>query len=201
MVAGTTATASSGTPTASVVVRPVTPAGRPATGYHVKAERQGSVDCSFAEPSPGAVDANIEECSPSAAYAVACWKTAGAHHALCLRSPRSHTLARVRLSGSFAKTAPAKHRSRAPLMIILADGTTCTIRDGGAWGTLKSHPHWNGSYSCSKHGVVWAAPHASHYGINESSPSWTVHTGPGGGKGSLTVRAVKRAYFVGTTTG
>jgi hypothetical protein len=102
--------------------------------------------------------------------------------------------------GAFASTPALKAALRAPLLIVLTDGTRCAIRDGGAWGTLTSHPKWNGSYSCSKHGVVWAPPHSKRYGVNESGASWTVHTGPGGGSGGLTVRHIKRAYFVGTST-
>jgi hypothetical protein len=202
----TTATAtapSAATPPAthSVIVRPVTSAGQPASGFHVKAQKAGSIDCSFPDASPGAVGRNIEECSPSAEYAIACWKAAEAHHALCMRDPSSRRLYRIRLMSSFAKTAVAKSKSRAPLLIVLTDGTRCSIRDGGAWAVLKSHPKWTGAYTCSRHGVVWAPPHAKHYGIDESATSWSVHTGSATGNGTLTVRHVKRAYFVGTASG
>jgi hypothetical protein len=184
--------------THSVIVRPVRSAGQPVNGFHVKAENGDSIDCSFADPSPGAVDPNIEDCSPSAAYAIACWKAASAHHALCMRNPTSHRLYRLPLMSSFAKTAAPKSSSRAPLLIVLTDGTRCSIRDGGAWSSLKSHPKWAGSYSCTRHGVVWASPKSKHYGINESGASWSVHTGSASGKGRLTIRHVSRSYFVGS---
>jgi hypothetical protein len=187
--------------TQSVIVRPVTSAGQPASGFHVKVQHGGSIDCGAPPfPSPGAVDRNIEECSPSAAYAIACWKAAEAHHALCLRNPSSHRLYRIRLTRSFAKTPAVKAKLRAPLLIVLTDGTRCTIRDGGAWSILKSHPKWFGSYSCSRHGVVWSPPHSKRFGVNESAASWSVHTGSAAGTGKLTVRHVKTAYFVGTAT-
>lgn len=187
--------------TRSLIIRPVTSAGKPAAGFTVKVQHGESIDCSAPPfPSPGAVDRNIEECSPSAAYAIACWKAAQAHQALCIRNPSSHRVYRIGLTSSFAKTAAVKARLRAPLLIVLNDGTRCTIRDGGAWSALKGHPNWFGSYSCTRHGVVWSPPKSTHFGINESSASWTVHTGSATGTGKLTVRHVKRAYFVGTAT-
>lgn len=185
-------------PTHVITIRPVTATGHAAPGFRVKAQRHGPIDCSFASPSPGAVDRNIEECSPSAAGAIACWKSALAHHALCFRDPTSKRLDRFRLSGRFARTAAAKPTLRAPLLIVLADGTRCAIRDGGAWGSLPHHPKWFGTYQCARHGAVWANAKMSHEGVNESAPRWTVHTSQFGGSGKLTVRRVKRAYFVST---
>jgi hypothetical protein len=197
------ATASASAPasfaaTHTVTVLPVTSTGHAASGFHVTNE-SGEIDCSFADPSPGALAANIEECSPSVAYAIACWKAAKAHDALCLRNPSSHHLFRIHLMGSFASTPAPTAALRAPLLIVLTDGTKCTIRDGGAWGTLASHPKWNGSYSCTKHGDVWAPPSSKRYGVNEAASSWTVHTASATGTGGLTVRHIKRAYFVGTS--
>jgi hypothetical protein len=185
-------------PTQSIVVRPVTSTGHAASGFHVTTQHNASIDCSSRFASPGAVDRNIEECSPSAAYAIACWKAATAHHSLCMRNPSSHRLYKVQLTAAFAKTGLAKPKSRAPLLVVLTDGTRCSIRDGGAWGQLKEHPTWFGTYSCTKHGVVWSPPHEGHYGINESASTWTLRTGSASGKGTLTVRKVERAYFVGT---
>src|SRR5437016_6012756 len=67
-----------------ITVRPVTGSGTPATGFHAKHEKGLTIDCTGASASPGAVDANIDLCSPSAAYAIACWKSATAHQALCI---------------------------------------------------------------------------------------------------------------------
>lgn len=211
LVAGlvtTPVTSASATPTAvsaathSIIVRPVTAAGHASDGFHVTAQgARIAIDCSFKDPSAGAVSPNIEECSPSAAYAIACWKSAKSQHALCTRNPSSKRLYSIKLMGSFAKTPVVKAKWQAPLVFVLDDGTTCSIRDGGAWGSLKSHPKWAGSYSCAKHGVVWSPPHANHAGINESGATWTVHTGSGGGNGKLTVRGITTAYFVGTASG
>jgi hypothetical protein len=186
-------------PTRSVVIRPVTHSGRPAGGFRVSAENKNPIDCSSAAPSPGSVDRNIDWCAPEGAYAIACWNAATAHHALCMTDPRAHRLYRLPLTRSFANTAAVKARSRAPLLIVLADGAQCSIIDGGAWGALKSHPNWAPYYSCSKHGIGWAPIRARHDGINEARPSWTIRTAATR-KGRPTTRHVERAYFVGTAT-
>ncbi len=162
-----------------------------------RAEPTGSLDCSGAGASPGAVSKNILECSPSVEYAIACWKSSTPKRALCMRNPRTHKLAKIPYSGGFAHASPP-HANSAPLAITLGDGDKCSIRDGGAWGTLKKHPQWNGEYSCVNDGVVWAPPSSTHYGVNESHPQWTVHTAAASGKGPIVVRNVSRAYFVGT---
>jgi hypothetical protein len=75
------------TATVRVVVRPVTSTGHVSAGFTLKTEPAGSVDCSSKQPSPGAVDFNIEFCSPSAEYAIACWNAAVAHRVLCVSRP------------------------------------------------------------------------------------------------------------------
>jgi hypothetical protein len=109
----------------------------------------------------------------------------------------------MKRQGRFAKTKIAKARDRAPLVIVLTDGTHCQIRDGGAWGQLKGHPNLYGAYSCTRHGAVWArmsgSRSAAHWGVNESDPSWTVRTA--GFRAHHTVlRHVARAYFVSTAS-
>jgi hypothetical protein len=183
--------------TVTVVVRPVTSSGHAASGFVVKNEPTGSVDCSFAEESPGAVSDNILLCSPSAEYAVACWKAAAAKHALCMRDPHSHKLARIPRTGKFA-SAKVLHKDRGPLRMVLGNGAVCSIRDGGAWGQLQSHRKWVGTYSCTKGGDVWAPAKAKHQGVNETNPVWTVHTASASGTGAVSVRTVTKAWFVGT---
>jgi hypothetical protein len=184
--------------TTRIVVRPVTKSGHAADNYKVRAEHSGSVDCSFADPSPGAVSRNIEFCSPSVEGAVACWKSATAHRVLCIRDPSAHKVVKIHRDGKFARTKLRPRAQRAPLLIVLRDGTRCDIRDGGAWGTLKSHPNWVGRYSCDHHGFVWSPATATHNGVNESKSSWTVRTS--NGNKPVVVRHIARAYFVGTAT-
>lgn len=184
-------------PTVKVVVRPVTSTGHPGAGYTVTGEPSGQVDCSFREPSPGAVSPNIEFCSPSFEYAIACWKAAAPHRVLCLRDPLSKHLVRIPRPASFAATGPAPLGQRAPLKIRLGDGDLCSIRDGGAWSQLPGHPNLFGTYSCAHDGAVWATAGAKHQGVNESHPSWTVRTAPFDSH-TLVTRRVTKAWFVGT---
>jgi hypothetical protein len=186
--------------TVRIVVRPVTAGGVPASGFHVTTDdrRADAVDCSDPNASPGAVSRNVEPCSPSAAYAIACWNAAAAHHVLCSRDPSSKRVYSIRRTGKFADTGLDSKRNRAPILLLLRDGTKCFVRDGGAWGQLTSHPNWYGTYSCDQHGNVWSPPYAPHHGVDESQPTWTVHTSPSSGNGRVTIRAVAQAYFVGT---
>jgi hypothetical protein len=187
-------------PTAKVIVRAVTPTGHARAGFSVSGEPSGQVFCDVAAPSPGAVNRNIEFCGPSAEYAVACWKAAAPHRVLCMRNPRRPHLVRIPRVGKFAGTAPAPADQRAPLLMKLADGDICSIRDGGAWGTLPGHPNLFGTYSCRQDGAVWAASSAAHMGVNEANAAWTVRTAKFGSN-TLVTRHVVKAWFVGTFFG
>ena len=195
-----TADASLPAATHLVVVRPVTSAGHVRAGFTGFAQSTGSVDCSIATPSPGAVSKNIEFCSPSAQYAIACWNAALAHHVWCMRRVRSHDVVRIARTGAFANTPLAPPSLRAPLVIKLADGDICNIRDGGSWGSLPGHPSLFGTYACQHAGAVWASATTQHWGVNMSQPLWTVRTAHFGGH-ILTTHHVVTAWFVGTFTG
>jgi hypothetical protein len=187
--------------TARIVVRPVTSAGTPAPGVLVTSDQKaGTVDCHTSEPSPGAVSRDIEFCSPSAAYAVACWKSATPQHVLCSRDPSSGRVYSLPRTGRFAATGLAGKHKRAPLALVLGNGKRCSIRDGGAWSSLKGHPNWYGTYSCDGNSAVWSPQNAPHSGVNESRSAWTVHVGSISGNGPVTIRTVRKAYFVGTRT-
>lgn len=186
-------------PTAKSVIRPVNAAGFARAGYTVTAEPTGSVDCSFANPSPGAVSPNIEECSPSVEYAVACWKAAAAHKVLCMRNPRVRKLVRIPRVGAFAPTPLAAEADRAPLGMVLGNGTYCSLRDGGAVPPRAGHPHWIATYFCEDGKIIWQRPGAHHLGVNEQLATWYVIEA--GVTGPITARRVLRAWFVGTHTG
>jgi len=181
------------------IIRPVNAAGFARAGYRVMPEPSGGVDCSFPDPSPGAVSPNIEFCSPSAAYAVACWKAAAAHKVLCMRDPRVRQLARIQRLGPFAPTGLAPASDRAPLSMVLGNGAYCTIRDGGAGPERAGHPRWVATYYCDNGGIVWMRPGARHQGVFEGAPSWTVIVA--GTSGPIFARHALRAWFVGTFAG
>lgn len=200
-VAGTLApaTARPSAATKVVIVRPVGAAGYPQPGITVSSGGRFPIDCRSPEPSPAAVSRNIEFCFPTAAYAVACWKAAAAHKALCMQDPRQPQLVRFRRIGRFHPTPLAPARQRAPLGIRLGDGDYCAIRSGGAWSPPPGHPHLAGYYSCGHDGAVWAQFDAAHGGIDESQPTWTVRTAQFTSH-RLVTRRVVRAWFVGTAT-
>jgi hypothetical protein len=186
-------------PTRVITVRPVNASGHAAPGYTITSNHDFQVDCRLREPSPGAVSPNIEWCSPTVAYPVACWNAAAPHRVLCLQDARRSNLMRYARTGRFAPTSLAAPDKRAPLWIRLADGDFCSFRAGGAWPQLPGHPRLFGTYSCQHDGAVWATLSAAHYGVEESRASWTVLTAQFGHH-HLVTRHVARAFFVGTLT-
>jgi len=186
--------------TERVVLRPVAQSGLPAAGYTVTDEDAVRVDCgstsSNTRPSPVAVDDNILNCSPSSAYAVACWQDPQPSHVVCYRDPWKKELVRMPNGGGFpVAMAPAQPH---PLGLLLSDGDHCLIRSGGVWNDLVGHPGWYGTYSCPGDEAIWAE---SEDGIDRSSPRWTVQVAPISGVGPLDTRVIVTAYFIGTENG
>lgn len=174
--------------TRTVVVRPVTADGAAAPGWRVHRERDGSASCS--DPSVAAVDDGIAECYPSALYLPSCWKSSD-HTVLCLRDVTRKVLVRVRYRGAFPDVTAPEQPS--PQALRLNHGQRCTLRVGGAWGTVPSHPSWLGFYSCD-HGSVYGPPDGD--GIDRDEPAWRVHlVHP---DDSVVVHSVRTAYLVGT---
>src|SRR6478609_4630251 len=103
------------TPTAQVVVRPVSWSARVTPGFTVSRENPGSLDCTTGMASPGTVDADILECSPSAEYATACWLSRTPHRTLCLRDPRKKQWVSINRTGTMAQALPDPAGKRGPL--------------------------------------------------------------------------------------
>lgn len=186
-------------PTQRHVVRPLRAGGQLAPGYHLVVQNGTPLDCTFAEPSPGAVDDKIRFCGPSAAYAVACWRAPHPGFVRCLRNATGHRVYRLPADlGAVAVHAPA-HPS--PLVFKLDNGERCSIRDGGAWDSPKQHPKWIGTYSCGRgNDTVWATPrHSATNGVDTSQASWTVVIGPV--NGPWRTGHVTDAWFVGNHRG
>lgn len=188
--------------TARIVVTPVTE-GRASPGWAVTPEPQTTIYCGDdAEPSPGALAPNIYSCSPSYAYAVACWRSRHAHHVLCLRDPWSHAVIEMPNAGRLRALPPSRHPT--PVALQLSDGARCSIRNGGAWGSLKGHPEMWGTYSCrrspqSRDGeetILWGRN--GSFGINTKGQVWTVQESLDGGESGHTRSVqVRAAYYVG----
>ncbi|MGC4112348.1 MAG: hypothetical protein QM747_18400 [Nocardioides sp.] len=110
-----------------------------------------------------------------------------------MRDARVHKLVRVRYRGTLgAVTAPS---TPSPLDLDLANGQACSVRVGGAWGTIPTHPKWVGFYSCT-HGSVYGPPAGD--GVDRGSQPWTVRLWRSGTKDSVVRRSVATAYVVGT---
>ncbi len=188
--------AAASTPTHRHVVRPVTAAGQLAPGYHLVVQGGTPLDCTFPEPSPGAVSNGIRFCGPSAAYAIACWRAPKPGFVECLRDATGHRV--YRLPAELAAGAVHAPAHPSPLVMTLGNGERCGIRDGGAWDSPKQHPYWVGTYSCGRGSdVVWGTPaHAATNGVDMSGTSWTVVIGPV--NGPWRTRHVTDAWFVGT---
>ncbi|HSP76378.1 MAG TPA: hypothetical protein VLO31_09220 [Cryobacterium sp.] len=183
--------------TESVVIRPVTESGLPAAGFSITDDTTVTLDCgstSFdARPSPVAVDDNILVCSPSSAFAVACWQDSIPGFVACYRDPWNTAVVRLPSTGSVpAATAPEEAQ---PFGLLLSNGDRCLIRSGGVWNDLAEHPGWYGTYSCAEEEAIWAE---SEDGIDRSAPRWTVQVAPISGDDPLSTRDVVTAYFVGT---
>jgi hypothetical protein len=182
-----------------VVRRPVTAHGRAAAGYKVVAlEPDDELSCGGSRPglfpSPVAVDPGIVGCAPSAEYALACWQGPTTTTALCYRDPWQRQVVEVHTGGRLA--AQPVPRQPSPLGLVLGNGVRCTLRDGGAWGTLDGHPDMFGTFGCTDRSVIWGVDHSD--GIDRTSTLWKAWLAPGSGHGTLHPMTVRTAYFVGT---
>jgi hypothetical protein len=184
--------------TQRVVIRPVTATGRLAEGFTAVPGTQGPAECTGTSgpASPAAVDGGIVECSPAFLDAVACWRASTARSVLCYRDPWSTQLTLLPTDGPVA--AAAALRTPSPLGLLLADGTRCWLRIGGAWSRLDGHPELFGTYGCQNQIAVWGRADAD--GIDRSGPVWTVRLAPMSGHGTLRTVAVRTGYYVGTAT-
>ncbi|MCW2774234.1 MAG: hypothetical protein JWN91_2560 [Nocardioides sp.] len=102
-----------------------------------------------------------------------------------------HELVRVRYRGSYPSVSAPEQPS--PQALRLAHGQRCTLRVGGAWGTVPRHPRWVGFYSCAD-GSVYGPPEGD--GIDRTDAAWRVHLVHA--DNSVARRSVRTAYLVGT---
>ena len=110
---------------------------------------------------------------------------------LCLRDVTDKSLVRVRYRGTIPEVAAPATPS--PQELELADGERCTLRVGGAWGTVPSHPRWVGFYSCDE-GSVYGPPNGD--GIQRTDDGWRARVVDT--DGDVTRRAVRADVLVGT---
>lgn len=181
--------------TQRIVLRPVTARGTVATGYRLSKHLDESITCGGGIVSRAAVQPNIDECSPTAAYPVACWADSSPNTALCLRNPFAKQVDLIRTDGAVAPSKPVPTPS--PFGLTLSDGSRCTLRIGGAWGELDDHPDLYGTYGCGSE-AIWGP--ANSDGINRTGSQWTVRLAPLNGHGLLHIVKITNAIFVGTAS-
>ncbi len=157
------------TPTEVVDVVAVDAGGEPAAGYAVEA---GSpVEGCYA--SEAAVGPNIVECWPSAAGANVCWVRSGGVSLLCGVEPWEKVLRRSESAKPVDRVEALP--SPKPWGIELADGTRCSLRNGGSWGGRADG--YTGAYSCRGKGSVVLSPPDGKGLVDRSRSAWTVLVG------------------------
>ena len=175
-----------------VTVVGVTKDGAPAPGMRVEDVGSSVSDCG--DSNAGAVD-GIVDCSPSAAGADICWRTADPTELLCGTSPWDKVLLRVTVFDSVPATRG--NPDAAPWGLDLANGLRCRIRNDGSWGGRADG--YVGAYYCDDStNVVLANTDPLP---DRSNPTWTVTVGPLGAPDETfpppDVVAVVTAYFPG----
>ena len=185
-------------PTQQITTVAVGSKGQAVNGYQ-ETPPEGSVpvvNCST--PSPSAVADNVYACSPSAAGAATCWpSTPGS--LLCVDNPWDQRLHRVAYNGQLQPVQPPALPE--PFALVLADGTRCLLRNGGAWGGRDDG--FVGAYWCGNSGVnpaVLCLP-SEQSCIDRSGPAWTVKVGQLGAPDAHLpppqVHGVVSAWFAG----
>jgi hypothetical protein len=187
-----------------VVLKPVDSQGNVQAGWTVSHSRGSQpIDCSFGTPSPFDKTDGVRWCGATADDGAACWP-ADSSHVLCVFDAFSNVVDLVVAQGLSTPRKPDTTGAH-PFALILDDGTQCTARIGGSWGTPKEHPDWVGYFGCTGTGfvAVWASGGGGfsnsgsdpNFGINKDSDGWTVVVGPE--DGHLTTHKVTKAYYVG----
>ncbi|MBF4163333.1 hypothetical protein [Nocardioides acrostichi] len=178
--------------TQHVLVKPVDSAGNPADGYTVRKIddfKNTKVDCyGYAK----GVGHDVVSCYPTALYLHSCFPSRH-HTVLCLRDARSTSLVRAKYS-EIKRQGTAHGRPVVDLDLAAKKGVqTCSIRFGGAWGQLPTHPNWVGFYSCER-GSVYGPPDGN--GIDESGDPWTVKLWKSGTDHTVQTKDVAVAYTI-----
>ncbi|WP_143465525.1 hypothetical protein [Kribbella sp. ALI-6-A] len=163
-------------PTQIVKINPLSATGKVKSGYQVQPVTDGALDCSFGpSASPSAVSGGIYECGGTASYADVCWVPQGSPDAYCGGEPWNRTLRQWPLS-EWPLPAVEPRTDPRPWGVVLADGTKCRRRIGGAWSGRPDG--WIPNYGCEgKEFVVLSDPTGKHPDVDESKPTWVVRIG------------------------
>lgn len=100
------------------------------------------VDASWCSPSGVVQHAGVYRCGSVAASLPACWPSVD--YLYCMHGPADDTVVRIWLGTDQLAAAEPDHP--APWQIVLADGSRCAVRLGGAWDKPPDGYYY--SYSC-----------------------------------------------------
>lgn len=178
--------------TEQIRVAAVDSAGDPAAGYTVNdVPNAGIFGCDY--PSAVSLAPGIHNCAPTAASANVCWGTPDRITLLCLYEPWTTELQRMRADQTYTEVPAASDPM--PWGLVLADGSRCLIRNGGAW---PGRPDGlTGAYSCDGETEFVLADRSAPV-VDRTAQLWTVQVGTlddTADQPPPTVIAVDRAYF------
>lgn len=174
--------------TQRIVVRPVDANGNITSGFTIddRGISDNTIYCGD-ESALSAVDNGVFYCSPNAAAAHSCWPSPNPMQVLCLMDPFESTLTPMALDQPLGSAAAPGDPT--PLGLVLEDGTSCTLRHGGAWGSRGDlYP----VYGCDREDLIWTD---SSDPIDKSNNDWQVLVGAY--EGPLRNAKVTKAYYVG----
>ncbi|WP_328390346.1 hypothetical protein [Nocardia sp. NBC_00416] len=171
-------------------------AGRPINGFTLPdAELTGELDCRDGTPSRSADTPGIYHCGASADMADVCWPTPTRTELLCAGDPWLRELRRYTVDPPLEPIGATADPE--PWALDLADGRTCRIRVGGAWGGRSDG--LVGAYSCTGGAEVVLQPSDARTAIDRSAGAWRVAMGElGAGAPEFpapTMVDVRTAYF------
>lgn len=141
----------------------------------------------------GAVSSGIYHCGTTADSAPNCWPGTGAE-LLCTHSPFSTALVSHRYSGTLPTVQPKTDPH--PWALVLADGTECLIKFGGAWDIPPAG--FTDVYSCSVdtgYRFVYTK-NGSPDLFDKSGDDWTVYSSDG--KATPVPTVVRAIYYSAT---
>lgn len=209
LIAGASACGgSSGTPEAAPIDDSDTPAtevvslvavdtvGNPVNGFTLPSpDPVGQLDCRNGTPSRSATTPNIYECGASADAADICWSTPTNTELLCANDPWVRELRRYTVDPPLEPIGQTGEPE--PWALELADGRTCRIRVGGAWGGRADG--LVGAYSCSGGAEVVLKSPDARTAVDRSTDTWRVAMGElGAGAPEFpppTTVMVRKAFF------
>lgn len=143
------------------------------------------------EISRGVLGEDYFGCGAEEDRLIACKQVAG-EEALCVRDPLEKTAVRIHSPAIVGFTAPAPEAPK-PLLVVLADGTTCTPvpRDD-----VDHHAGRQSWLHCGEYSALLLDFASASFYFDPSGPVWTAELGVGGA--APTVVEVRTIIYAGT---